>query len=59
MQHQLNTLTEESLKIGLKIHEEETKFMTNIDTTDNIQTDGTGIEKVTNYISGTNNSNGK
>ena len=59
MQHQLKTLTEESLKIGLKIHKGETKFMTNIDTTDNIQTDGTGIDKVTNHTFGTNTSNGK
>ena len=48
MEHQFNTLTEESLKTGLKIHEGKTKFMTNIDTTDNIQIDGTEIEQMTN-----------
>ena len=42
-------VNEESLKIGLKIHKGKTKFMTNIDTTDNIQINGTEIEKVTNY----------
>ena len=49
MEHQLNTVNEDSLKIGLKIHKGKTKFMTNIDTTDNIQVNGTEIEKVTNY----------
>ena len=49
MEHQLITVNEESLKIGLKIHEGKTKFMTSIDTTDNIQINGTEIEKVTNY----------
>ena len=42
-------MNEESFKTGLKIHKGKTKFMTNIDTTDNIQTDGTEIEIVTNY----------
>ena len=37
MEPQLITVNEESLKIGLKIHKGKTKFMTNIDTTDNIQ----------------------
>ena len=49
MEHQLITVNEESLKIGLKIHKRQTKFMTNIDTTDNIQMNGTETEKVTNY----------
>ena len=49
MEHQLNTVNEESLKIGLKIHKGKTKFMTNIDTTDNIQIDETETEKVTTY----------
>ena len=31
MEHQLTTVNEESLKIGLKIHKGKTKFMTNID----------------------------
>ena len=44
-----NDNNEESLKIGLKIHKGKTKFMTSIDTTDNIQINGTEIEKVTNY----------
>ena len=47
--HQLITVKEESLIIGLKIHKGKTKFMTNIDTTDNIQIHGTEIKKVTNY----------
>ena len=38
MEHQLNTVNEESLMIGLKIHKGKTKSMTNIDATDNIQT---------------------
>ena len=60
MELQLNTVNEESLKIGLKIHKVKTKFMTNIDTTDNIQINGTGVEKVTNYkYLGQKNSNGK
>ena len=37
----LNTVNEESLKTGLKIHKGKPKFMKNIDTTDNIQIDGT------------------
>ena len=49
MEHQLITVNEESLKIGLKIHKGKTKFMTNIDTTGSIQINGTEIEKVTNY----------
>ena len=49
MEHQLITVNEESLKIGLKIHSRKTKFMTNIDSTDNIQINRTKIENVTNY----------
>ena len=49
MEHQLNTTNEESLKIGLKIHKGKNIFMTNIDTTNNIQIIWTEIEKVTNY----------
>ena len=49
MEHQLNIVTEESLKIGLKIHKGKTKSMTNIDTKDNIQINGTEIDKVTSY----------
>ena len=45
--HQLNTVNEESFKIGLRMRKGITKFMTNIDTTDNIQINGTEIEKVT------------
>ena len=59
MEHQLHILNEESLKIGLKIHKGTPKFMTNIDTTDNIQIDGTEIEKVTNYEYLGQYSNGK
>ena len=47
MEHQLNTVNEESLKIGLKVHKGKTKFMTNIDTTESIQINATDIEKVT------------
>ena len=47
MEHELITVNEESLKIDLKIHKGKTKFMTKIDTTDNIQINGTEIEKVT------------
>ena len=49
MEHQLITVNEDSLKIGLKIHRGKTKFMTNIDTTDHIQINWTEIERVTNY----------
>ena len=49
MEHHLNTVNEEGLKTGLKIHKRKTKFVTNIDTTDNIQINGTEIEQVTNY----------
>ena len=60
MEHQLNTVNEESLKIGLKTHKGKTKFMANIDTTDNMQINGTEIEKVTSYkYLGQKNSNGK
>ena len=47
--HQLNTLNEESSQIYLKRHKEQAKFMTNGDTTDNIQIDGTKMKKVTSY----------
>ena len=36
LEHRLIMVNEESLKIGLKIHKGKLKFMTNIDTTDNI-----------------------
>ena len=49
MEHQLITVNKECLKFGLKIHKGKTKFMINIDTTDNIQINGTEIEKVTDY----------
>ena len=41
MEHKLNIVNEESLKTDIKIHEGKTKFMTNVDSTDNIQIDGT------------------
>ena len=44
-------MSEESLKIGLQIHKGKKnppKFMTNNDTSDNIQINGTETEKVTN-----------
>ena len=44
MEHQLNTVNEESLKIGLKTHKGKTECMTNIDIADNIQTNWTEIE---------------
>ena len=46
MEQHLNTVNEESLKIGLKIHKVTTEFMTNIDTTDNVPLNGTEIEKM-------------
>ena len=49
MEHQLDTVNKERLKIDLKIHKGKTTFMTNFDTTGNIQINGTEIEKVTNY----------
>ena len=49
MEHQLNTDNEERLKTRLKTHKGQTKFMTNIDTTDKIHINGTEIERVTNY----------
>ena len=49
-EHQLNTVNEESFKIGLKIRKGKTKFMTDIDTTDNTQIDGTEIENMTKYL---------
>ena len=47
MEHHLSSMNKDSLKIGLKILTVKTKFMTNIDTTDNIQIDWTEIENVT------------
>ena len=46
MEHHLNTVNEESLETGLKIHKGKTKCMANIDTTDNIRINGTEREKV-------------
>ena len=41
MEHQLNIVNKESAKNGLKIHKGKVKFMTNINTTGNMQiTDG-------------------
>ena len=37
MEHQLNAMIEDNLKVGLKIHKGKTKLVTNFDTTDNIQ----------------------
>ena len=48
-EHQLNTVNEESLKTGLMTHKGKSIILTNIDKTDNLPTDGTEIEKVTNY----------
>ena len=36
------------MNIGFKVHKGKIKFMTNIDTTDNIQIDGAEIQKMTN-----------
>ena len=49
MEHQLDTVNEERLNTGLKIHKGQTKSMTHIDTTDNIQINGTEMETVTIY----------
>ena len=48
-------MSEESLKIDLKIHKGKTKFLTNVDTTDNIQIDWTEIEKLANDSNGKQN----
>ena len=40
-----------SLTVGLKMHKRKSKSMTDIDTTANIQTDGTEIEKMIYYRS--------
>ena len=37
MKHQLSTVNEESWKTGLKLHKGKTKFITNDDTTENVQ----------------------
>ena len=47
-EHHLNAVNDESLEICLKIHKEKTNSMKNIDTIDNMQINGTEIEKVTN-----------
>ena len=49
MEIQLNTADKEGLKTCLKVHKGKTKFMTNIDTIDNIQIDGTETDMVINY----------
>ena len=49
MEHQLNMVNEESLKIGLKTHERKPKLTTNTNMTDNIQIDAAEIEEVANY----------
>ena len=36
VEHQISAVNEEILKIGLKVYQGKTKFMTNINTTDNI-----------------------
>ena len=41
-------MKKDSLKTGLMIQKGKAKFMTNIDTTDNMQINGTEVEKVTN-----------
>ena len=45
----MNTVNEDSLKIGLKIHKGKTKFMTHNDTINNRQINWTEIEKLTKY----------
>ena len=49
MEIQLNTINQESKKIGLKIHRGKTKFMTNFETNQKIEIDGIEIEKVYEY----------
>ena len=49
MEHQLIPVKWRKLKNWSKMHKGKTKFMTNIDTTDNIQINGTETEKMTNY----------
>ena len=47
MGYQLNTMDEETVKVGLMIHNGNTTCMTNVCTTDNKQIDRTEIEKIT------------
>ena len=49
MEHYLNALNEESLKIGFKIREGKPNYKINIGTIENLQTDETETEKVTDY----------
>ena len=44
IEHELKIVNEDSLKIALKIHKGKIEFITNTDTTDNKQTDGTKTE---------------
>jgi hypothetical protein len=49
METNLTILNEESKKVGLKIHKDKTKYMTNYETTQQIRMEDKAIEKVTQY----------
>ena len=49
MEVQLNIIIEKSKKVGLKVHRDKTKFMTNFVTTQKIETECKEIEKVEQY----------
>ena len=49
MELQLNDLNRESKKVGLKIHEGKTKYMTNFQTSGTIKIENGEIEKVDQY----------
>ena len=49
MEHQLHSLNDESKQVGLQLHRGKTKFMTNFETTEEIEIEGHPIEKVESY----------
>ena len=46
---QLTGLNRESKRIGLTMHKEKTKYMTNYDTDENIEIEGRTLERVSSY----------
>ena len=49
LESHFNTLSNESMKIGLRIHKGKTKYMTNYDCPGDIQIEGNTIEEVSEY----------
>ena len=49
MERNLNILNANSKKVGLKIHKEKTKYMTNYETTQQLEVENKVIERVTQY----------